>query len=216
MFFGQDLAQFIQAVGLLGVFSIIFAESGLLIGFFLPGDSLLFTAGVLASFGTFDFWVLMIGCIVAAIAGDSVGYTFGRRIGPRIFKREDSILFHKDHILRAQNFYAKHGGKAIVFARFMPAIRTFAPIVAGVGKMHYPTFLFYNIFGGIFWVTSLTTLGYFFGNAIPRDKIDLFIMPVLALIILASVVPGIVHVWRENPEGVKRQLRSVMARLRGR
>lgn len=193
-----DLPKLIEYVGLVGIFAIIFAESGLLLGFFLPGDSLLFTAGFLASRGQFSLGWLIIGCIIAAITGVSVGYAFGRRVGPRIFKREDSLLFHKENIARAQNFYQKHGGKTLILARFMPAIRTFAPIVAGVGKMHYPTFLFYNIIGGVFWVLSLTLGGYYLGSAVP--DVDRYILPIVLGIIVLSVLPGIVHVWREHRE----------------
>ena len=130
-----DLIAIIKTTGYIGIFSIIFAESGLLIGLFFPGDSLLFTAGFLASQGFLRISILMAGSFVAAVIGDSVGYSFGLRMGPKIFKKEDSFFFHKDHLLRAQNFYAKHGGKAIILARFMPIVRTFAPILAGVGNM---------------------------------------------------------------------------------
>ena len=144
--FSHDLMALIQAVGLIGVFSIIFAESGLLIGFFLPGDSLLFTAGLLSSpdFGLFNFWVLAIGAWIAAVAGDNVGYEFGRRVGPALFRREQSLFFNPKNILKAQEFYEKHGGKAITLARFIPVVRTFAPIVAGIGKMDHKKFTFFN------------------------------------------------------------------------
>src|SRR5919199_1372896 len=150
-----DLQQIIIAFGYLGVWAIIFAESGLFFGFFLPGDSLLFTAGFLASQGVFDawggIWTLSLLCGVAAILGDSTGYAFGKRVGPRLFNRDDSRWFHKRHLRRAHDFYERHGGKAIVLARFMPFVRTFAPIVAGMGAMNYPRFLFFNVVGGVVW-----------------------------------------------------------------
>src|SRR3954465_13768424 len=144
-----DLRQFIIAVGYLGVLAIVFAESGLLIGFFLPGDSLLFTAGFLASsLNIFDIRALAVGCFIAAVVGDSVGYAFGHRVGRPLFNREDSLWFHKKHLERAQAFYEKHGGKTIVLARFLPVVRTFAPIVACLGAMPYPRFLVLSLFRG--------------------------------------------------------------------
>ncbi len=191
-----DLREFIIAVGYLGVLAIVFAESGLLIGFFLPGDSLLFTAGFLASsLGIFDIRLLAVGCFIAAVLGDSVGYAFGHRVGRPLFNREDSLLFHKKHLLRAQAFYEKHGGKTIVLARFLPVIRTFAPIVAGVGAMPYPRFLVFNVLGGALWALGLTTAGYFFGSVIPDP--DRYLLPVIALIILISIAPTLIHVLRD-------------------
>src|SRR5688500_2269708 len=144
---GVDLRELLIAVGYFGLFAIVFAESGLLVGFFLPGDSLLFTAGLLASgaFGVFDIWLLLPLVAVAAITGDQVGYIFGRRVGPRLFHREDSTWFHKKHLERAHAFYEKHGGKTIILARFLPIVRTFAPIVAGMGAMDYGKFVLYNV-----------------------------------------------------------------------
>ncbi len=212
-----DLVQIITAIGYVGVFAIVFAESGLFFGFFLPGDSLLFTAGLLASRNLvhpeadpiFDLRVLAIGCFIAAVLGDQVGYTFGRRVGRPLFNREDSLFFHKKHLERAEAFYAKHGGKAIVLARFMPVVRTFAPIVAGVGQMYYPRFLFFNILGGVLWGSGLTTAGYFLGNLIPPKDVDKYLLPIIALIILASVLPPTLHVLRdpEQRAGVLRAVR---------
>ena len=139
-----DLENLVRTVGYFGVFGIVFAESGLLIGIFLPGDSLLFTAGFLASAGIFNIYVLVFGCFIAAVLGDNVGYAFGSRLGPRIFNKEDSFWFHKKHLQRAEMFYEKHGGKTIILARFTPIVRTLAPVVAGAGKMTYQTFFFYN------------------------------------------------------------------------
>ena len=202
-----DLPGLIKTFGYLGIIAIIFAESGLFFGFFLPGDSLLFTAGVVAS-GVllpgvdgqplFNVWLLAGLSFLAAVSGDSVGYWFGKKIGPRIFTREDSLLFHKNHILKAQAFYEKHGGKTIILARFLPVVRTFAPIVAGVGRMRYSTFLAYNLVGGFFWTVGLTFLGYLLGNAIPAEEIDKYLLPLIGLIILISVLPTAYHILKEK------------------
>ena len=148
---GIDLVTLVKTAGYAGMFFIIFAESGLFFGFFFPGDSLLFTAGFLASQGFLNIIPLATLTFVAAILGDNVGYAFGKKVGVKIFKREDSLLFHKDHLIKAQQFYAKYGGKTIVLARFIPIVRTFAPIVAGAGEMKYSQFLFYNFIGGTIW-----------------------------------------------------------------
>lgn len=186
-----DLKELIQAVGYLGVFTIVFVESGLLVGFFFPGDSLLFTAGFLASQGFFDIKVLILGCFMAAVAGDSAGYYIGHKFGRKLFNKEDSIWFHKKHLERAQNFYDKHGGKTIILARFMPVIRTFAPVVAGIGVMRYRRFVFFNLFGAVLWAIGVTLAGYFLGNVIP--DVDKYLLPIVGLIIIASVLPGLHH-----------------------
>jgi membrane-associated protein len=192
----MDLPHLIQTVGIIGVFAIVFAESGLLIGFFLPGDSLLFTAGFLASQGIFSLPILLIGCAVCAIAGDSVGYAFGRRVGRRLFLREDSKIFKKKHLQAAEAFYEKHGGKAIVLARFIPIVRTFAPIVAGIGEMEYRRFVTFNILGGLLWAVGVTVAGYFLGSLIP--DVDKYLLPILAVIIFISLLPSIIHVLRDD------------------
>ncbi len=190
-----DLAGIIETVGLLGVWAIVFVESGLLIGFFLPGDSLLFTAGFLASQGVMDITLLTVGAFIAAVAGDSVGYWIGHRYGRKLFQKEDSLLFHKDHLKKAEAFYEKHGGKTIILARFMPFIRTFAPVVAGIGQMKYSTFLSYNIIGGVLWAIGLTLAGYFFGNIpIVKDNFE----AVIFLIIFASVAPAAYHILKDE------------------
>lgn len=186
-----DLVSLIKTIGYLGLFGIIFAESGILAGFFLPGDSLLFTAGFLASQGYLNLWLLIGITFAGAVLGDSVGYAFGRRIGPAIFKREDSRIFHKEHLARAEKFYERHGGKTIIVARFIPVVRTFAPILAGVGRMNYSRFLTYNVLGGAIWTFSLNALGFYLGSLIPG--IDRYILPIVAIIILASIAPGIFH-----------------------
>lgn len=191
-----DLINFIQTVGYIGVFAVVFVESGLLVGFFFPGDSLLFTAGFLASQGFLNINLLVLGCFAAAVSGDSVGYYLGHKFGHRIFNKEDSFFFHKDHLLKAQAFYEKHGGKAIILARFMPVVRTFAPIVAGVGSMSYPRFLFFNIFGGLLWAMGVTLAGYFLGNMIP--DVDKYLLPIISLIIIASISPGLYHALKDK------------------
>lgn len=191
-----DPIRIIESFGYVGIFFIIFAESGLLFGFFLPGDSLLFTAGLLAFKGILNLPILVVGSFLAAVLGDNVGYSFGRRVGPKIFNREKSLLFDKDHLIKAQAFYEKHGGKTIVLARFMPFIRTFAPIVAGVGQMNYRRFIFYNFLGGFLWAVCLPLLGYLLGSLIP--DIDKYLLPIIIGIVFASVLPTLLHLVREK------------------
>ncbi len=209
------MEAFIRTVGYAGIFAIIFAESGLLIGFFLPGDSLLFTAGFLASLEqpVFSLPVLLIGFAIAAITGDSVGYAFGRRVGRRLFQREDSLLFHKKNLLRAEAFYDKHGGKAIVLARFMPIVRTFAPIVAGIGVMQYRRFVAFNVVGGLLWAVGVTLAGYFLGNVIP--DVDKYLLPIVIIIVLVSVAPPAYHMLKdeENRAGLLNLARRTLDRL---
>ena len=207
-----DLQQLIQTVGYLGVFAIVFTESGLLFGFFLPGDSLLFTAGFLASQGFFNIYTLTIGCFIAAVAGDSVGYYMGHKLGRKLFKKEDSLFFHKDHLIRAENFYEKHGGKTIILARFMPFVRTFAPIVAGIGKMKYSTFLTYNVIGGALLAIGVTFAGYFLGSAIP--DVDKYLLPIIGSIIIVSVAPPLYHTLKtkEQRQQAAKALRTIFKR----
>lgn len=191
-----DLVKIIEAVGYVGVTAIVFAESGLLIGFFLPGDSLLFTAGFLASQGFFNIFTLTTLTFIAAVAGDSVGYAFGQKVGKKLFQKEDSIFFHKKHLVRAQLFYEKHGGKAVTIARFMPIVRTFAPIVAGMGDMKYKRFLFFNVIGGFLWAVLIPFLGFYLGNIIPG--VDKYLLPILAVIIFLSILPSVLHIINEK------------------
>ena len=193
-----DLIKIIESVGYLGIFAIVFAESGLFVGAFLPGDSLLFTAGFLASQGFFDIWLLAPITFIAAVLGDSVGYTFGHKVGKRLFQKEDSILFHKKHLVRAQKFYEKHGGKAVTIARFLPIVRTFAPIVAGMGDMQYKRFLFFNVIGAFLWAVCIPILGFYLGNVIPG--VDKYLLPILAFIIIISVLPTVIHIVRERKD----------------
>lgn len=194
----MDLMNIIITAGYVGIFAVIFAESGLLIGFFFPGDSLLFTAGFLAYQGTFSLPELCIICAIAAITGDSVGYMFGRRVGRRLFERENSTFFKQKYLLSAEAFYEKHGSKTIVLARFMPIVRTFAPIVAGISNMHYRRFVTYNIVGGILWACGVSIGGYLFGNLIPREDIDKYLLPIIILIVIISLLPSIIHVMRDD------------------
>lgn len=190
-----DPTILLTTFGYIGLFSIVFAESGLFFGFFLPGDSLLFTAGLFAATGFFDIWVLIIIVPIAAILGDSVGYWFGKWVGPRLFTREDSFFLNKRHLERSQRFYQKYGPKAVLFARIVPIARTFVPILAGVGKMHYPTFLTYNVVGGLLWGVGFPLLGYYLGTTFPIVMEYLTIT--LLIIIFLSFVPIFVEVWRE-------------------
>ena len=196
--FHLDLIKIIESIGYLGLFAIIFAASGLFVGFFLPGDSILFTAGFLASQGFFNILLLTPMTFVAAVAGDNVGYAFGKKVGPKLFKREDSIFFHKKHLIRAKSFYDKHGGKTITIARFLPVVRTFAPIVAGIGQMPYKKFLMYNLLGGFLWAVCIPFAGYFLGNLIPG--VDKYLLPIIIVIVLASVAPSVIHLIRERKE----------------
>lgn len=191
-----SLESILPTIGYLGILAIVFAESGLLIGFFLPGDSLLFTAGFLASQNIFDIRILSVMCFVAAVAGDSVGYMFGHKIGRRLFHKKESFFFHKDNLEKAEKFYEKHGKKTIILARFLPVIRTFAPIVAGIGQMHYPTFLAYNIVGGFLWAVGLSLAGYFLGQMVPN--IDTYLLPIIVGIIILSVLPTFIHIFKEK------------------
>lgn len=177
------------------LFAIVFAETGLLVGFFLPGDSLLFTVGVVAGAGGLNIWVINILLIAAAIIGDAVGYMLGRKAGPRIFSRPDSRLFRQEHLIRTREFYEKHGGKTIIYARFIPIIRTFAPFVAGVAQMPYPRFAAFNIFGGIGWVIAMTMLGYSLGN-IPLVRAHF--EKVVIGIILVSVLPLVLEYFKSK------------------
>jgi membrane-associated protein len=184
-----DVETLVRVGGLTAMTAVIFAETGLMIGFFLPGDSLLVTAGVFAAAGHLDIWTLNGVLVIAAIVGDTVGYWIGRRAGPALFRRPKSLLFNPEHLRRAHEFYEKHGGKTIILARFMPIVRTFAPVVAGMGRMEYRRFVSFNVFGGFLWVVSMTLTGYFLGQ-IPgvREHIEI----VIVIVIFLSILPGII------------------------
>jgi membrane-associated protein len=189
--------QTIINAGYVVIAIVIFAECGLLIGFFLPGDSLLFTAGFLASqHSGVEIWTLSIVCGLAAAIGPLVGYWYGAWAGPRLFNREDSIWFHKRNLIRAHEFYERHGGKALIIARFMPIVRTFAPVVAGMAGMNYPGFVLYTMIGAIVWAIGMTWLGYFLGSLIPDA--GRYLEYIVALIIIVSIAPPVIHVLRER------------------
>ncbi len=192
----NTLDELIRWGGYTGLVVIVFTETGLMIGFFLPGDSLLVTAGLLAAAGTLDLWMLNVLLIPAAIVGDSVGYWFGAKAGQTLFARPDSRLFSRRHLLYTKAFYERHGGKTIVLARFVPIVRTFAPVVAGIAEMRYRRFLAYNVFGGIGWVAGMTCLGFFLGRAIPN--IDRHVHIVIAVVIFLSILPAIIEVLRNR------------------
>ena len=190
----RDVEGLIRAGGLLMVCAIVFAETGLLVGFFLPGDSLLFTAGFLAAAGHLNIALLLLCATVAAIAGDQVGYLIGYKTGEKIFQRPDSRFFKREYVLRTQAFYEKHGAKTIVLARFVPIVRTFAPVVAGVAMMEYRRFVTYNVVGGFGWVWGLSLLGYMLGNIIPREYLE----PAVLVIVFLSILPLIIEWWRHR------------------
>lgn len=192
-----DLPALIRTSGYFGVWAVIFAESGLLIGFFLPGDSLLFTAGFVASQPhSLNLWILIAGCFVAAVTGDNVGYKTGKHFGRRLFQKQKSWLFNPENLVKSQRFYEKHGRKTIFLARFLPIVRTFAPIVAGMGAMNYAIFFVYNLFGGAVWTVGLCLLGYHLGQIIP--DVDRYLLPIVLVIIVVSVLPSLLHLSQEK------------------
>ncbi|MFH8369102.1 DedA family protein [Streptomyces sp. NPDC018031] len=189
-------------LGVLGVMAIVFAESGLLIGFFLPGDSLLFTTGMLVTTDVIkqDLWLVCLGLVAAAIIGDQVGYLFGRKVGPALFKRPDSKLFKQENVEKAHEFFEKHGPKSLVLARFVPIVRTFTPIIAGVSRMNYRSFLIFNVLGGVLWGAGVTLLGAWLGkSALVRENIE----AMLVGIVLLSVVPIVIEYLRARSKGKK-------------
>ena len=177
-----------------------FAESGLFFGFFLPGDSLLFTAGLLASQKVFNIWILLPLITLGAIGGDSIGFWTGKKFGNWLLKQKESFFFQKKHLESTKRFYEKHGGKTLILARFIPAIRTFAPIVAGMADMHYGSFITYNIVGGLIWSFGMTLLGYFLGSIIP--DVDKYLLPIIGIIIILSIIPAIIHFLKDKQEKV--------------
>jgi membrane-associated protein len=210
---GFELREVLETAGAFiafaALFTIIFAESGLFFGFFLPGDSLLLTAGVLSAAEPqlFPLWLVMLGCFIAAVAGDAVGYTFGYRVGRRLFERPDSRFFKRSHLLAAEAFYQLHGGKTIVIARFLPFVRTFAPIVAGTARMHYPRFALFNFTGAVLWAIGVPLAGFLLGSAL-GETLDRYLLLVLAVVVALSVLPTAIHVYRSNREEVHARIRS--------
>lgn len=196
-----NVPELIRIAGLLGLILIVFAETGLMIGFFLPGDSLLITAGLFAFKGDLNIWTLNISLVLAAIIGDAVGYYIGRRTGQALYSRPNSLLFRREHLIKTHEFYEKHGGKTIIIARFMPIVRTFAPVVAGAAEMTYRNFAIYNVVGALLWVLSMTLTGYFLAAAVP--DIDKQIHKVVAVVIFLSLLPpGIA--WLKGRMGQKK------------
>ena len=193
-----DLEQAIKTIGLFGVFGVVFAETGLLIGFFLPGDSLLFTAGFLASQGLFDIAWLSVGCFVACVLGNVAAYAFGARVGRKLFERPNSRWFRREHLVKAHAFYERHGARALVLARFIPGVRVFAPIVAGTSLMDYRKFTLVNLVGGALWAFGLTWAGYWLGQSIPN--VDRYLLPIVGLIVVVSVLPAALHVWNDREQ----------------
>jgi membrane-associated protein len=193
MYLTLDPIAIITTLGYIGLFAIIFAESGLFFGFFFPGDSLLFTAGLLAATHVLNLTALLVLVPLAAILGDSAGYAFGKWIGPKIFTKEDSFFFNKKHIERSEEFYKKYGARALVLARFVPVVRTFVPIVAGVGRMAYSTFIVFNSIGGVLWGLGITLIGYFLGNAFPAT--EHYLTPIIVLIVFVSILPIARELW---------------------
>ena len=191
-----NLLALLQAVGYLGIFAIIFAESGLFFAFFLPGDSLLFSAGILSSRGIFSLPAIIITVMVASVLGGLFGYFFGRKLGDALFTRKDSLLFKKRHLERTSAFYEKHGSKTVVIARFVPIVRTFAPIIAGASLMHHRKFLLSNAIGGIAWSIAIPTAGYFLGSRIPN--VDAYILPLIVGVVGLSLLPVAYHVIKEK------------------
>jgi membrane-associated protein len=217
--FLTDVEGMIRAGGYVALAIIVFTETGLMIGFFLPGDSLLVTAGLFAARGDLNIVYLNLLLMTMAVLGDATGYYIGHKLGPALFRRESSRLFKKQHLIRTQLFYEKHGGKTIVIARFIPIIRTFAPVVAGIAGMKYRRFATFNIFGGLGWVLSMTMIGYLLGRLIPN--IDKYIEIVIIVVIFLSLVPGFVEHWRARrairraEEEYRKIVERLVARLKG-
>ena len=205
-----DPRHLLSAFGLAGVAAIVFAESGLLIGLFLPGDSLLFTAGILAAAGKLNLWLLLPTAFLAAAAGDSFGYAFGRRTGPALFRRDDARLFRRRQLDRAREFYARRGASTIVLARFIPYVRTFAPIVAGAAGMPYRRFVTFNLVGALLWGVGVTVAGYTLGRTIP--SIDRYLLPAIAVIVVISLVPMAWEVVRSRRRARHRERSRLPAR----
>ena len=201
MLFGMDLAEVIRAIGVLGIAAIVFAESGMMVGFFLPGDTLLFTAGFLTHQGVLgiNIHLLVIILFIAAVAGDSIGYFFGKKVGRKLFRKPDSVLFHKNNLEKAENFYKRWGVATIVLARFIPVARTFSPVVAGVGNMPYKIFLPFDLLGGALWTASVTYTGFFGGAFLESHgiNVELLVLPVILAVVLFSAASPLIHILKD-------------------
>lgn len=201
MLFGASITDVIGAVGVVGIMAIIFAESGMMVGFILPGDSLLFPVGFLVQQGVLDINIhlLVFLLFLAAVAGDQIGYWFGRKVGRKLFTKKDSILFHHSYLERAEKFYQKYGVATIIISRFIPVVRSFAPVVAGIGHMPYKTYLFFDIIGGALWISSITYLGYYGGAFLESHGIDVeaLVLPVIAIAIIVSAGSPLLHILKD-------------------
>jgi membrane-associated protein len=191
-----DIAEMIKVIGYVGIFAIVFLESGVFFGFFLPGGSLLFTAGLLASQGLFNIYWLILVVGFAAVLGDNVGYWFGAKVGNKIFTKEDSLFFNKKYLYKTKEYYEKYGPMTVAIGRFVPIVRTFAPILAGVGEMNYRKFLSFNLLGALLWAVGLALLGFFLGETIPG--IEKYILPIIILIVFLSVLPIIFNLFKKK------------------
>ena len=207
-----DIIPFIKAAGYLGVFGVLFAETGLLVGVILPGDSLLFTAGFLASMGYLHIVPLCLVTFAGAVLGDNTGYWIGRTFGPRVFSRPESFFFKPRYVTEAHKFFERYGAKTVILARFVPIIRTIAPTVAGVGRMRYRLFLTFSLIGGALWAVGIPVAGYFLGRVVPG--VDQYLLPIIILIILISIAPGAWHILRdvESRAILKAKARSLLRR----
>ncbi|HEX5797703.1 MAG TPA: VTT domain-containing protein [Candidatus Saccharimonadales bacterium] len=190
-----DPNELIASGGLALIAFIVFAESGLLFGFFFPGDTLLLAAGILAAAGEFNIVTLISVIVISAIAGGHAGYIIGRKAGPRLFTKKEGIIFRREYIIKSEEFYEKHGGKTIMLARFVPIVRTFAPVVAGIGKMNPVKFMIYNILGSSIWAVSITLIGYYFGKQIPH--IDRYILPLILTATVLTFSPTVYHIVKD-------------------
>ena len=200
-----DLEGFIKAVSYFGVAGVVFAETGLFFGIFLPGDSLLFTAGFLASQGHLNIALLCLVCFVSAVVGDSMGYYIGDKMGRRLFTKPESRVFKPSNLLKTQAFFDRHGGKAIILGRFMPIVRTMVPMVAGAGTMPYRRFFSFNVIGAFLWGVCIPLAGYFLGSTIPG--VDKYLLPIILVIIVVSIAPSAYHIWKENGDQIKAEAR---------
>lgn len=190
-----NVTHLIQAGGLVLIAAIIFAESGMMVGFFFPGDTLLFSAGILAAAGKLNLPLTITVIAVAAILGDNIGYHIGRRLGPRLFRKPDGLIFRKEYIERAEKFYEKYGSKTMLLAHFVPVVRTFAPVTAGAGKMPYKLFVLFDAIGDIAWAAFITCLGFYLGSRVPG--IEKYIEPVLIIIVLIFLAPTLYHAFKD-------------------
>lgn len=197
------LPELIQGIGYVGVFLIVFIESGVPVGIVLPlpGDTLLFSAGLLAATNAFDLLPLLITIIIAAVLGDSAGYWFGSHYGPKLFTKEDALFLNKRHLDRAERFYRKYGGLALILARFLPLLRTLVPIAAGMGRMPYGSFLRFNVVGALLWGVLVTLVGYYLGTLIP--DVDRYLLPILGIIVLGTVLLSLREIWNAKKEQEK-------------